>query len=200
MYYIVRSADISFEYLNKLSSNAHEVHKLLAKFFNADVPNWRQLNNVLYHSKRLPNAIKLVIKSDVDIDEEAVVLNGFEVVCKYSIEERLSGSTVMLETTVYPCTRNENGKKRLIRGTQERIAWLTNKLTHNDECRIVSIDECEEVCINVEHTDKSKGCTQIWGYTYEAVVDVQDKEGLLKVINRGIGAEKCYGFGLVEVH
>lgn len=27
MYYIVRSADISFEYLNKLSSNAHEVHK-----------------------------------------------------------------------------------------------------------------------------------------------------------------------------
>lgn len=163
MYYIVRSADISFEYLNKLSSNAHEVHKLLAKFFNADAPNWRQLNNVLYHSKRLPNAIKLVIKSDVDIDEEAVVLNGFEVVCKYSIEERLSGSTVMLETTVYPCTRNENGKKRLIRGTQERIAWLTNKLTHNDECRIVSIDECEEVCMNVEHTDKSKGCTQIWG-------------------------------------
>lgn len=200
MYYIVRSADISFEYLNKLSSNAHEVHKLLAKFFNADAPNWRQLNNVLYRSKRLPNAIKLVIKSDVDIDEEAVVPNGFEVVCKYSIEERLSGSTVMLETTVYPCTRNENGKKRLIRGTQERIAWLTNKLTHNDECRIVSIDECEEVCMNVEHTDKSKGCTQIWGYTYEAVVDVQDKEGLLKVINRGIDAEKCYGFGLVEVH
>lgn len=39
--------------------------------------------------------------------------------------------------------------------------------------------------MNVEHTDKSKGCTQIWGYTYEAVVDVQDKEGLLKVINRG---------------
>lgn len=117
MYYIVRSADISFEYLNKLSTNAHEVHKLLAKFFNADAPNWRQSNNVLYHIKRLPNAIKLVIKSDVNIDEEAVVLNGFEIICKYDIKDKLSDSTVILETTVYPCTRNENGKKRLIRGS-----------------------------------------------------------------------------------
>ena len=89
MYYIVRSTDISFEYLNKLSMNAHEIHKLLAKFFDADTSNWRQLNNVLYRSKRLPNAIKLVIKSDTDIDEEAVVLNGFEIVCKYNIEEKL---------------------------------------------------------------------------------------------------------------
>lgn len=200
MYYIVRSTDVSFEYLNKLSTNAHEIHKLLAKFFDADTPNWRQLNNVLYRSKRLPNAIKLVIKSDTDIDEEAVVLNGFEIVCKYNIEEKLSGSTVVLETMVYPCSRNENGKKRLIRGTQERIAWLTNKLTYNNECKIISIDECEEICMNFEHSDKSKGSSQIWGYTYEIVADVLDKEGLLKVINRGIGAEKCYGFGLVEVH
>lgn len=121
-------------------------------------------------------------------------------ICKYDIEEKLADSKVLLETTVYPCTRNETGKKRLIRGTQERIAWLTNKLTYNNECKIISIDECEEVCVNIEHTDKSKGCTQIWGYTYEAVIEVLDKEGLLKVINSGIGAEKCYGFGLVEVH
>lgn len=161
MYYIVRSSDVQSGYLDALTTNAHEVHKLLAKFFNADAPNWRQLNNVLYHSKRLPNAIKFTIKSDTAINEEAVVLNGFEVICKYDIEEKLTGSKVLLETTVYPCTRNEFGKKRLIRGTQERIAWLTNKLTHNDECKIISIDECEEVCANVEHTDKSKGCTQI---------------------------------------
>lgn len=200
MYYIVRSSGIQSEYLDALTMNAHEVHKLLAKFFNADAHNWRQLSNVLYHSKRLPSAIKFVIKSDTPINEEAVTLNGFEVICKYNIEEKLIGSKVLLETMVYPCTRNETGKKRLIRGTQERIAWLTNKLTYNNECRIISIDECEEVCVNIEHTDRSKGCTQIWGYTYEAVIEVLDKEGLLKVINRGIGAEKCYGFGLVEVH
>ena len=200
MYYIVRSSDIQSEYLDALTMNAHEVHKLLAKFFNADAPNWRQLNNVLYHSKRLPSAIKFVIKSDTPINEEAVVLNGFEVICKYNIEEKLADSKVLLETMVYPCTRNETGKKRLIRGTQERIAWLTNKLTYNNECRIISIDECEEVCVNIEHTDRSKGCTQIWGYVYEAVIEVLDKEGLLRVINSGIGAEKCYGFGLVEVH
>lgn len=93
----MRSTDISFEYLNKLSTNAHEIHKLLAKFFDADTSNWRQLNNILYRSKRLPNAIKLVIKSDTDIDEEAVVLNGFEIVCKYNIEEKLSGSTLVQE-------------------------------------------------------------------------------------------------------
>lgn len=92
----------------------------------------------------------------------------------------------MLETLVYPCSRNENGKKRLIRGTQERIAWLTNKLTYNNECKIISIDECEEICMNFEHSDKSKGSSQIWGYTYEIVADVLDKEGLLKVINRSI--------------
>lgn len=84
----------------------------------------------------------------------------------------------MLETTVYPCSRNKNGKKRLIRGTQER-------LTYNNECKIISIDECEEICMNFEHSDKSKGSSQIWGYTYEIVADVLDKEGLLKVINRG---------------
>ena len=200
MYYIVRSSDIQSEYLDALTMNAHEVHKLLAKFFNADAPNWRQLNNVLYHSKRLPSAIKFVIKSDTPINEEAVVLNGFEVICKYNIEEKLADSKVLLETMVYPCTRNETGKKRLIRGTQERIAWLINKLTYNNECRIISIDECEEVCVNIEHTDRSKGCTQIWGYVYEIVIEVLDKEGLLRVINSGIGAEKCYGFGLVEVH
>lgn len=199
MYYIVRSTDISYEYLNKLSTNAHEVHKLLAKFFDADTPNWRQLNNVLYHSKVLPNTIKLVIKSDTDINEEAVVLNGFELICKYNIKDKLVGKTVSLETTVYPCTR-DGKKKRLIRGTQERIAWLTNKLTHNDECKIISIDECEEICKSFEHSDKAKGGSQIWGYTYEIIAEVLDKDGLLKVINRGIGAEKCYGFGLVEVH
>lgn len=78
MYYIVRSSDIQSEYLDALTMNAHEVHKLLAKFFNADAPNWRQLNNVLYHSKRLPSAIKFVIKSDTPINEEAVVLNGLK--------------------------------------------------------------------------------------------------------------------------
>lgn len=114
MYYIVRSTDISYEYLNKLSTNAHEVHKLLAKFFDADTPNWRQLNNVLYRSKVLPNTIKLVIKSDTDINEEAVVLNGFELICKYNIKDKLVGKTVSLETTVYPCTR-DGKKKRLIR-------------------------------------------------------------------------------------
>ena len=107
MYYIVRSSDIQSEYLDALTMNAHEVHKLLAKFFNADAPNWRQLNNVLYHSKRLPSAIKFVIKSDTPINEEAVVLNGFEVICKYNIEEKLADSKVLLETMVYPCTRNE---------------------------------------------------------------------------------------------
>lgn len=54
--------------------------------------------------------------------------------------------------------------------------------------------------MNFEHSDKAKGSSQIWGYTYEVVAEVLDKEGLLKVINRGIGAEKCYGFGLVEMH
>lgn len=199
MYYVIQSKTVENEDLNKYSLNAQEVHKLLAKFFNAKDANWRLNGNILYNMKHYMNFIQLTVKSDIEINEEVVKELGFEICDKYDIAKTLPTDKVTLTTFVYPC-RRDGRKKMLIRSEKDRITWITNKLSNRGECRVTNVVEHGDTCVNIFHSNVEKGCTQVWGYTYTLDVEILDRNALLEIINRGIGAEKSYGFGLVEVN
>ena len=185
--------------LNGLMTNADNIHHLLGKLFNVDKEeNWRSKYNILYKTNT-ESTFKLVIKSDIQISKEAINDNGFKLLSEKEIDIK-DNQKIALSITVSPFRKDGGQKtKRIIKTTEERIAWLKNKLTHNGECIINEINEINQNMNYMEHPDKLKGAVMLCGYNYKISLTVKDKDGFLKLIQTGIGPQKNYGFGLLEV-
>ena len=185
--------------LNGLMTNADNIHHLLGKLFNiSNEENWRTKYNILYKTDT-ESTFKLIIQSDVQIDKKLVEQNGFKLLSENEVTIK-DNQKLTLRLTVSPFRKDGGQKtKRIIKTTEERIAWLKNKLTHNGECITNEINELGQTMIYMEHPDKLKGATMLYGYRYEINLTVKDKEGFLKLVQTGIGPQKNYGFGLLEV-
>lgn len=183
--------------LNKLMTNSDNIHHLLGKLFNVNKEeNWRSKYNILYRVDD-STTFKLIIKSDKEIDKQAVAANNCRVLSEKNLTVK-NGDSLKVQLAVAPFRRAEGqSKKKIIKTTDERIAWLINKLTHNNECIVKAINEDHMVMQYMEHPDKAKGSVMLAGYNYTVDLTVKDADGFLKLMQTGIGPQKNYGFGLM---
>lgn len=183
--------------LNNLFVNAEHVHKLLGKLFNhPGDSNWRSKYNVLY---RQYGPAKWLVSSDCSINAEAA--NRCKV--KYQLlnqAEIKPGDVVKFVITASTYRKEPGAKNRtFIKTPEDRKAWMETKLSRGGQCDILSLKEVSLVRQNMQHEDISKGSSVLTGYDYECEVKVRDEAGFKELLRCGIGPEKSYGFGLIEV-
>lgn len=185
--------------LNKLMTNSDNIHHLLGKLFNVDKEeNFRSKYNILYKVDTT-TTFKLIIKSDIPMDREQVAKNKIKILSEERVNFK-NGQELSIMLDVAPFRKDgEHKTKRIIKEQNGRIAWLTNKLTHNNECEIKSISELSQVMNYMEHKDKTKGALMLTGYRYSIDVIVKDTVGFTELVSKGIGPQKNYGFGLMEI-
>lgn len=184
--------------LNKLMTNADNVHHLLGKLFNVDKEeNFRSKYNILYKVDTT-TTFKLLIKSDIPMNKEQAAKNKIKILSEDKVSFK-NGQELSIMIDVAPFRKDgEHKTKRIIKKAEDRVAWLTNKLTHNNECEIKSISEVSQVMNYMEHKDKNKGALMLTGYRYKINAIVRDSVGFTKLVSKGIGPQKNYGFGLIE--
>lgn len=184
--------------LNKLMTNSDNIHHLLGNLFNVDKEeNFRSKYNILYKVDTT-TTFKLIIKSDIPMDRESAAKNKIKILSEDKISFK-NGQELSIMLDVAPFRKDgEHKTKRVIKEKTDRIAWLTNKLTHNNECEIKGINEISQVMNYMEHKDKTKGALMMTGYRYSINVIIKDSIGFTELVSKGIGPQKNYGFGLVE--
>ncbi len=185
--------------LNKLMTNSDNVHHLLGKLFNVDKEeNFRSKYNILYKVDTT-TTFKLIVKSDIPMNKKSAAENKIKILSENEIHIG-SNEELTININVAPFRKDGGQKtKRIIKTTNDRIAWLTNKLTHNNECEVKSISEISQVMNYMEHKDKTKGVSMLTGYRYNICVVVKDPTGFTELVQKGIGPQKSYGFGLMEI-
>lgn len=185
--------------LGELMTNSDNIHHLLGKLFNVNKEeNWRSKYNILYKVDTT-TTFKLIIKSDIPMDKKAASDNNVRILSENEVKIK-NGQELSIKLDVSPFRRVDGQKtKRIIKTTNERIAWLTNKLTHNNECEIKSISEVSQVMNYMAHPDKAKGASMLTGYRYDIRVVIKDQAGFAELLKKGIGPQKSYGFGLLEI-
>lgn len=184
--------------LNKLMTNSDNIHHLLGNLFNVDKEeNFRSKYNILYKVDTT-TTFKLIIKSDIPMNKEQAAKSKIKILSEDKVSFK-NGQELSIMLDVAPFRKDgEHKTKRIIKEQNGRIAWLTNKLTHNNECEIKSISELSQVMNYMEHKDKTKGALMLTGYRYNINVVVKDSIGFTELVSKGIGPQKNYGFGLVE--
>lgn len=201
LYLIEKRVDMkNFEYdlglLGECLANAGAVHSLIGRLFSVrDIINWRQKYNILY---RVINdgSFKLLIKSNIPINKEELKEHNFSLLKEGKVA--LNKDIAVIRTTLSP-VRKENGKRYVLRDELARKAWVQRKLTCDGSCEIQQINELDQVSFNMRHKDAAKGATSLFGYEYEIKVKIKDKDSFLKLVDSGIGPEKAYGFGMLEI-
>ena len=132
------------------------------------------------------------------MDKELAAKNKLKILSEEKVRFK-NGQELSIMLDVAPFRKDgEHKTKRIIKEQNGRIAWLTNKLTHNNECEIKSISELSQVMNYMEHKDKTKGALMLTGYRYSIDVIVKDTVGFTELVSKGIGPQKNYGFGLME--
>lgn len=185
--------------LNKLMTNSDNIHHLLGKLFNVDKEeNFRSKYNILYKVDTT-TTFKLIIKSDIPMDKEQVTKNKIKILSEEKISFK-NGQELSIMLDAAPFRKDgEHKTKRIIKEQNDRVSWLTNKLTHNNECEIKSINEVSQVMNYMEHKDKTKGALMLTGYRYSIDIIIKDSVGFTELVSKGIGPQKNYGFGLMEI-
>ena len=183
--------------LNNLLINAECVHKLLGKLFNhPGDSNWRSKYNILY---RQQGPAKWLVSSDRPINQEAANNCGI----KYSVLEPQSvkaGDKLRLIVSASTYRKESGAKNRtFIKTPEARKLCIETKLSRGGQCDILSMKELSRVKQHMQHEDISKGSSDLTGYDYECEVRVKDEAGFKELLRCGIGPEKSYGFGLIEV-
>lgn len=183
--------------INDLLINAEKVHKLLGKLFNTEKEsNWREKYNILY--RQLKESGKWIVQSDIPICEENA--RKLSIIFNKVSEKNLSPNmSLALKVKVAPFKPDENGKRKKIKLREDRFNWLKQKFTYNDECEVLTITEFNPSIQYMEHEDTLKGKAALTGYDYSISVKIKDLDGFKKLLQKGIGPCKNYGFGLITM-
>ncbi len=177
--------------LNELLTNANNVHQMLAKLFAATNANWRANAGILY--KALPGGRWLVRSK-----EKPLSLPGIKVT-EQPEPKIADGEMLVLEVTAAPFKKQGQNKRTIIANPAARIEWLTNKMSHNNECTVLEINEAAPVNTYMAHNNIARGVTALTGYIYRLKIKVNSASAVRGLIENGIGPSKSYGFGLIEV-
>lgn len=94
-----------------------------------------------------------------------------------------------------PCFEDGKRKKKPILG-EERLPWLVNIMGQFCGCKII---EARIETGKVEKGTHRPGMPPLVfnSVTYDGLLQVEDKDRLLKALQDGIGSGKAYGFGML---
>lgn len=186
----------------KYHGNACEVHHLLAELFDIESgsKDFRVQNNILYREILRKEGVSLVysllVQSDIPISKKRVEEFGF-VITEEEVIELKSDTMYKFFTRVCPYVRDDSQKRVFIQDKKERENWVRNKLSHNEECEIILLNETDlyKTCMKKENLD----AVVLNGREYCGVIKVKDLNAFTEILNKGIGPCKCYGYGMLEV-
>lgn len=92
---------------------------------------------------------------------------------------------------------SHNSKRVILRDQKERLAWVRKRLDSAD-CTVLEL--CEG---NARRSRIHKGREQrtffLSGYSYTGLLEVRNPQILKSLLERGVGSEKAYGYGMLMV-
>ena len=186
----------------KYHGNACEVHHLLAELFDVKdgISEYRKKYNILYREclrkEGASLVYSLIVQSDIPISNKKVDEFGFIITKEDTIEVK-DDTLYKIFVRVCPYVRDESQKRVFIKEKEDRENWVRNKLSHNEECEIVLLNETDMY----KTLMKKDGLDEVTlnGREYQGLVKVKDRDAFLAILNSGIGPCKCYGYGMAEV-
>lgn len=184
-----------------------KMHKLLCEVSNSS----RNESKILYKMRNERNAVYFYIQSDDKLDyiDDGIpylklknrIEKSFIYVGSFCVDKLLEKTELRFHLTCSPSKKrllNGKHKRSSITDCEERIRWVTNKLT-NAGALVRQIKETSGGNKRFSHIKEKGARGYIPEYNYIGVIEVVDKEKLYKGIREGFGAGKCYGLGLLMV-
>lgn len=174
-------------------NNEQLIHSELQSCFNSE----RKKYNVLYKKEYIEFngylILKLLTYSEIkpSTTKHVFVEKTLEIdPLKYFKENDLLAFQVIASPT-----KSNDGKKHLIPTEAERLTWLERKFSENGAL-VLSSREKENIRTSFEH---SYGKGTFSAYTYSGTLQISEPKHFCKLFETGLGREKAYGCGLIEV-
>lgn len=174
-------------------NNEQLIHSELQSCFNSN----RKKYNVLYRKEYVESngllLLKLLTYSEIKPKgtENVIVANSLEVIPENHFTE---GETIAFRVIASP-SKTSNKKKHLIPTEELRLAWLKKKFNEKGAL-LLNSKEIENIRTTFKH---SYGKGTISAYTYSGVLQIINPEQFSELFKTGLGREKAYGCGLIEV-
>ena len=165
------------------------VHAALLKAFNCK----RDHANILYRKdiSRDGDSIILMVQSDI----QPVTTDVLAIEKSVNVDERnksiKNGSIIHFNCKLQP-TVKQHGKRKAIRNKEDRNLWICRKLK-SAGVETLSCSESDRVTSVFNHSTAGK----IETFVYSGSLQVSDADKFLKAYQKGIGAGKAYGCGMM---
>lgn len=180
--------------------NCQDMHRTLLRSFDCS----REEAGLLYRVIRTNENLFIYVQSLARPQWERIETNGY--ICEKiqdisAVLERFQENS-LLRFSLLTCPAKKvkcdgrNSKRVLLRGMEERLDWLKRQGEKNG----FSVQEAHETA-KEQHVYgiKSSGEFYLAGVPFEGVLQITDPAAFRLAFQRGIGAEKAYGFGLLMV-
>lgn len=198
MYLIRIDMERSSRAVRSALSDCQQMHRLVMGLFEKE----RQQANVLYRVKDQGMNISLYIYSAVPVQGERLIpgmkLGGQREVSAW-LSSMNNGRCLRFDLLAMPAKKvragGKNSQRRVLRTLDERVNWLVRKAEQNG-FRLLDVAENGSTSFRGLH--KASAGEMHWeAFHYTGTLQITDEALFRRTVQRGIGAGKAYGLGML---
>ena len=198
MYLIRIDMERSSRAVRSAMADCQQMHRLVMGLFEKE----RQQADVLYRIKDQGMNISLYIYSAIPVQEERLIpgmkLGGQREISAW-LNSLNNGRCLRFDLLAMPakkvCTGGKNSQRRVLRTLDERVNWLVRKAEQNG-FRLLDVMENGRTSFLGFH--KAGAGEMHWdAFHYTGALQITDEALFRHAVQRGIGAGKAYGLGML---
>ena len=200
MYLSKITLDISSPSVRQSLRNCQDLHRSLMKAFNST----REEAGLLYRIFRTDHSIYIYAQSMLCPQWDRIDKAGYHCDRMQDISALITAfrtdTVLQFSLLAYPAKKvkgtGKNSKRILLHSEEERLNWL-NAQGEKYGFIVISVRETAEE--RLLSGNKSSGSFSLNGIVFDGVLKIRDAAKFTDAFQRGIGAEKAYGFGMLMV-
>lgn len=198
MYLIRIDMERSSRTVRSAMADCQQMHRLVMGLFEQE----RRQADVLYRVKEQGMSVSLYIYSAVPVQEERLVpgmkLGGQREVSAW-LDSLNNGRRLRFDLLAMPAKKvsagGKNSQRRVLRTLDERVNWLARKAEQNG-FRLLDVAENGSTSFRGLH--KTGAGEMHWdAFHYTGSLQITDEDLFRCAVQKGIGAGKAYGLGML---
>lgn len=200
MYLSQLDLQLSYPAVRQTLRNCQDMHRTMMKAFDCS----REEAGLLYRIMKTDQSIFIYVQSMALPQWDRIEKEGFHCAKMQDISALPDRFTkdALLRFSLLACPtkkvqgEGKNSRRVLLRGEEERIEWLKRQGEKNGFVVVEAHEAAKEQMLS---GTKASGDFYLTGIPFDGVLKITDAESFRKGFQRGIGAEKAYGFGLLMI-
>lgn len=180
--------------------DCQRLHQMIMGLFESD----RKSSGVLYRVREDRYAAALYLYSNRPVNRERL-LSGMHFYGQRDLTPWLDamadGQIWQFDLLASPTKKvgqegQKNSRRRILRTSEERFAWLERKSAQNG-FRLLHCQELEGRQLSGRHTPERGGPMYLDQYRYQGTLQIVDAGQFQTAVQTGIGPGKSYGLGML---